>query len=201
MTTCRANTRADIVPSQGLHSNSALESDFQKLKAELHELSAGLDMHEHYPSTAQAQLHTSSTLPAHAVFQGGPFGSCQQKWSSAVEHMSGNDNEPLQHDELNNGIAPAQRNVDDVYEQHGRHIQSDWTAQDASQQHNHQESSHTQRTGGEEGAKSVSRSHSTRPRSILGCLSVRSLPVLNNSFIVPAQAAKPKKVDRVTRYR
>ena len=43
--------------------------------------------------------------------------------------------------------------------------------------------------------------YSPSPRSVLGCSSLRSLPVLNNSFIVPAQPAKPKKVDRVTRFR
>lgn len=52
-----------------------------------------------------------------------------------------------------------------------------------------------------QGPRRGSRGAFRSPQSVLGCSSLRSLPVLNNSFIVPAQAAKPKKVDRVTRYR
>ena len=50
-------------------------------------------------------------------------------------------------------------------------------------------------------SKQPGRDYEPSPRSVLGCSSQRSLPVLNSSFIVPAQAAKPKKVDRVSRYR
>ncbi|KAL0033597.1 hypothetical protein WJX79_006452 [Trebouxia sp. C0005] len=46
-----------------------------------------------------------------------------------------------------------------------------------------------------------SRGYSPSPGSVLRSSSLHSLPVLNNSFIVPAQAAKPQKVDRVTRHR
>ena len=46
-----------------------------------------------------------------------------------------------------------------------------------------------------------SRRHSAPEPSVLGSGSLRSLPVLNNSFIVPAQAAKPQKVDRVARHK
>lgn len=194
----RANAHAAVTPSQGRNSTSALESDFHSLKAELDELAAGLHKPEQRCSTAQAQLNT---FPAsHAVFHDGPFTSSKQRWCPTLDHMPDDCNELLQRDELHHGSAPAQQNVDDIYQQHDRHTPSDRTAQDA-QQYNHRESSHTDdRTGGQ-GYKSGSRSRSPRVRSVLGCSSVRSLPVLNNSFIVPAQAVKPKKVDRVTRYR
>ncbi len=71
----------------------------------------------------------------------------------------------------------------------------DWK-QDDSHSYSRRESS---QHGG--GCRKPSRGCSPSPESVLRSSSLRSLPVLNNSFIVPAQAAKPRKVDRVTRHR
>ena len=81
------------------------------------------------------------------------------------------------------------------HESHDPEAQSEWQQEDPHR--------HSQRQSSQQGdaPRRSSRGYSPSPGSVLGCPSLRSLPVLNNSFIVPAQAAKPKKVDRVTRYR
>jgi len=79
--------------------------------------------------------------------------------------------------------------------QHDSQQQHDWKKDD-SHSYSRRESSRY----GDDCRKS-SRGCSPSPGSVLRCSSLRSLPVLNNSFIVPAQAAKPRKVDRVTRHR
>ena len=82
--------------------------------------------------------------------------------------------------------------AEDIQTAANDHLQDDWKCDD------------DERDGFAEhgqGPRRGSRGVSPSPQSVLGCSSSRSLPVLNNSFIVPAQAAKPKKVDRVTRYR
>ncbi len=93
----------------------------------------------------------------------------------------------------------------DLLRQQDTAAESETESQHSGQQHGWKEGSacNSQRESSEYrgGARGSSRGVSASPGSVLGCPSLRSLPVLNNSFIVPAQAAKPKKVDRVTRYR
>lgn len=218
-----------VAPSQGHVSSSALERDFYSLKAELDELGAALHRPQH-SSTSHTQLDTSmqqqgippsmqqgfptcSTNQPHAMFQVEPVSS-RQRWSSATEPPCDRCTEPLQHSQraqhaYQNGTTHADSAFhDNVHEfaagmsqQHGRHSQYDRTAQDT-QLHSSCQHDHTDRAGGGLGSKRSSRGgHFPSPGSMLGCSSVRSLPVLNNSFIVPAQAVKPKKVDRVTRHR
>lgn len=162
------------------------------------------------PPSMQQGFPTSSIIQPHAMFQVQPVSS-GQRWASATEAQSDLCNESLQHAQhaQQKGTAHAHRASDDnvhefaagMYQQQGRHSQSDRTAQDA-QLHSSCQYDHTTRAGVGLGSKRHSRGgHFPSPGSILGCSSVRSLPVLNNSFIVPAQAMKPKKVDRVTRHR
>lgn len=162
------------------------------------------------PPSIQQGFPTSSINQPHAMFQVEPVSS-GQRWASATEPRSDLCNESLQHaqDPQQKGTAHANRASHDnvhefaagMYQQQGRHSQSDRTAQDA-QLNSSCQYDHTERAGGGLGLKRSSRQgHFPSPGSILGCSSVRSLPVLNNSFIVPAQAVKPKKVDRVTRHR
>ena len=207
-----------MAPLQGRDNTSALESDFHSLKAELDELSAALHRPEH-SSTAQAQFdtskrfmqqaaYTSSTTQPHAAYQEGPFSSSNQRWRLTTDGMSDSYIKPRQH-APHHGTASAGVNTDhenvqepagDMYHQQRRHSQSDLTASPA-QLYDGQDYRQTEGTEGGQGPTRSSRGHDPSPQSVLGCSSVRSLPVLNNSFIVPAQAVKPRKVDRVTRYR
>ena len=79
--------------------------------------------------------------------------------------------------------------------QHDSQQQHDWEQDDSYSDSRRESSQH------EDVCRKSSRGCSPSPGSMLRCSSLRSLPVLNNSFIVPAQAAKPRKVDRVTRHR
>ena len=98
------------------------------------------------------------------------------------------------------GGADMYRQQDAAAEsQHAQHDsppqQYDWKKDDSH--------SYSRRGSSQHGddCRKPSRGYSPSPGSVLRCSSLRSLPVLNNSFIVPAQAAKPRKVDRVTRHR
>ncbi len=97
------------------------------------------------------------------------------------------------------GRADMSRQQDTTAEsQHAQHDsqqQQDWKKDDSHSYSRRESSQH-----GDVCRKS-SRGCFASPGSVLRCSSLRSLPVLNNSFILPAQAAKPKKVDRVTRHR
>ena len=168
-------------------------------------------MHQQgFPHSMQQGFPTRSTNQPHAMFQKEPV-SGRQRWASATEPPSDRRNEPLQHAQhaQQNGTAHADSAFHDnihefaagMYQQHERHSQSDKTAQHT-QLHSSCQHDDTERAGGGLGSKRSGRGgHFPSPGSMLGCSSVRSLPVLNNSFIVPAQAVKPKKVDRVTRHR
>ena len=220
-----------VASSQGQDNSSALEDDFYSLKAELDELAATLPRTEHCRTsqsqlgTSPHRRHpqgfpTSSNNEAHAMLQEEPFSnsnSSRQWWYQATDPPSDSCNEPLQHAHhaqqaqhaQQNGTAQAGRAphedvhefVAGMYQQQERHGQPDMTAPDA-QLFSGQEYNCTERVEVGQGSKRGSRGGpSPNPGSVLGCTSVQNLPVLNSSFIVPAQPVKPKKVDRVTRYR
>ena len=221
--TCRSQlpgSTPNVASFQGQDDSGALQDNFHSLKAELDELAAALHRPEHR-STSQSQIdrsmqrmqpqkfHTSSNSEAHAVFQGEPFSSSNSRhwWYQAAEPPSDTCNEPLQHAQQDGTAQAGEAPHADVYElmagmhqQQGGHSQSDLAAPDA-QLRNYQEYSCTEREGCQGPKRGSGGRQSPSTGSILGCSSVQSLPVLNNSFIVPAQPVKPKKVDRVTRYR
>lgn len=167
-----------------------------------------------FPHSMQQGFPTRSASQPHAMFQREPVSS-RQRWASATELPFDRRNEPLQHAQRGqhaqqNGNAHTDSAFDDnvhdfaagMYQQQERHSQSGRTAQHT-QLHSSCQHDDTARAGGGLGSKrSSSRGgHFPSPGPMFGCSSVRSSPVLNNSFIVPAQAVKPKKVDRVTRHR
>ena len=212
--------------SQGPDNSRALEDDFYSLKAELDELAAALHRPEHCsisqsrPDTSMQRmqpqgLSNSLNTQPHAMVQGEPFSrSSRLWWNQTTEPLSDRCNEPLQHAQhaqhaQQSGIDQAGRapheDVHDItagmYQQQEGHSRPDLTAPYA-QLRNCREHNHTDSVGVGQGPKRGNRGgQSPSPGSVLGCSSVRSLPLLNNSFIVPAQPVKPKKVDRVMRYR
>lgn len=195
-----------------------LEHDFHTLSSELDDLAASL---RHVSKPAPIHGQSSLTTQHRPQQRSEPAsGMCQQP----LGHLSGpimEGRQPLldaslysrglpsrashPHDVPNkssfmpdsiSGGADMYRQRDATAEsQHDSQQQYDWK-QDDSHSYSRRESSQH----GDICRKSA-RGYSPSPGSVLRCSSLRSLPVLNHSFIVPAQAAKPQKVDRVTRQR
>ena len=198
-----------------------LEHDFHTLSSELDDLAASL-RHVSKP----APLHGQSSLtiqhrpqqasePASGMYQqplgqlSGPIKPGRQPLLDASLYSRGLPSRahyppgvPNKNSFFSDGISGGA----DMYRPQDATAESQHAQHDSQQQHNwEQDDSHSdsRRGSSQHGdvCRKSSRGCSPSPGSILRCSSLRSLPVLNNSFIVPAQAAKPQKVDRVTRHR
>lgn len=206
-------------PTQ-LQGRNALESDFHNLSCELDELAASLRQ-TNKPTSVPGQSRLDAQLRQQQRYETALDRHQQPSWQtsdtgSGLRQLGGHPHSrhmPSMPAHLNSipekdGFRPfsnssnrpdsnSQGNVaaQPDQESHDPEAQSGWQQEDSHR--------HGQRQSSQQGdaPRRSSRGYSPSPGSVLGCPSLRSLPVLNNSFIVPAQAAKPKKVDRVTRYR
>lgn len=211
---CRSNDSGHTAYLAHRHSYgaaSAVRDNVHSLKAELDEIATALHRSEqsysvnaqHIRSKQQArqERHNSFSSQPHVGQHNGQFHSSRAAPASAgklqgsySELLTRRQREASMSDPIHKPAADRQWKQD----KHA-HIQSNLDAEDAQLQDDWKQS--RQRDGPERRLGPMGGSRGPSPRSVLGCSSLHSLPVLNNSFIVPAQAAKPKKVDRVTRHR
>ena len=199
----------------------ALEHDFHTLSSELDDLAANL-RHVSKP----APLHGRSSLKTqHRPQQRSePASSMYQQPLGQLSGTTMEERQPLLDASLYSRYLPSRASHPpgvpnknsvmpdgisgraDMYRQQDAAAESQHAQHDSQQQHDWEQDdshSHSQRESVQHGdvCRKSARGYSPSPGSVLRCSSLRSLPVLNNSFIVPAQAAKPRRVDRVTRHR
>ena len=192
------------------------EDEYTALRRTLDELNASLDEQQPppYPEhTSQSALrrhaHSSSNdlqLPQH--IQSDPLNPDHQYsdrfWYKQDAVLQDRTNPRLHHQASHTQTdrpwckedAVLQDKTNPRLDQKPSHAHLDRHNSSAAQPSLHQEHSHAPSD-----RRQGSRRHSAPEPSLLGSGSLRTLPVLNNSFIVPAPAAKPKKVDRVARHK
>lgn len=218
---CRSRPLHSVLDAGHDQDRYALEHDFRTLNSELDDLAASL-RHVSKPAPLHGQ---SSLMIQHRPQQRSEpaSGMCKQP----LGHLSGpitEGRQPLLDASLysrdlpsrashphavpnKNSFMPDGRSGGaDTYRQHDATAESQHAQHDSQQQYDwKQDDSHSysRRASSQHGdiCRKSSRGYSPSPGSVLRSSSLHSLPVLNNSFIVPAQAAKPQKVDRVTRHR
>lgn len=163
------------IPQAKQHAFVDFEDEYTALRKTLEELNASLDDHQphaHHQPASQDPLH-----------------------SDVISQ------EPPGHAHTDSQVANAHLDDKDWYKQDAT------VFRDSIQEHFNtradlqQEPSYADSHRSNASRRHNDRKQSTAAPSVLGSISQRNLPVLNNSFIVPAQATKPKKVDRVNRHK